>query len=111
MAARLFFDEVLCLLVPLTLWWSAKWWSAPAGRRRSESRTAEEATKRLTNILDPARFRVATVQAGGAASKPEPDNYTPLERYAALAGLILWIGRQAREENSADAAHAAPDNR
>ena len=41
---------------------------------------------------------VRSVEAGGAASKPEPDNYTPLERYAALAGLILWIGRQAREE-------------
>jgi hypothetical protein len=87
-AAELYFDEVLCILVPLTLWWRQQ---QGAGRIKQ----VEERQAALIKLLQtpPGATRKAGINV-------ERDNYSSLERYIALAGLIFWIGkRQRRSED------------
>ena len=87
-AARLYFDELLRVLVPVTCWWKAE-------RNNQEMRTYLDATK------GPARLKkVMTLLAGMAAHWSAPSESKRVEgalssfdRYAALAGLIMWAHR------------------
>lgn len=82
--AELHFNEVLRILVPLTQWWSQKGF---------KSRIEEVMRAKLARVLDPARFR----QAGAKIPVPvarDRENFSSLERYIALAGLIYWMSRQ-----------------
>jgi subtilisin family serine protease len=79
--ARMYFDEVLRILVPLT-----QWWYQPKIKDRIEAVDAA----RLNELLKTA----ADMQSTARVSKSW--NFTSLERYIALAGLIYWIGRQPR---------------
>jgi hypothetical protein len=86
--ARMYFDEVLRILVPLT-----QWWYQPKIRDVIERAGTEGP------LHDPIRLRellttAVDMQSGARASKRW--NFTSLERYIALAGLIYWIGRQPR---------------
>jgi subtilisin family serine protease len=79
--ARMYFDEVLRILVPLT-----QWWYQPKIKDRIEAVDAARLHALLTTGAD--------MQSAARASKSW--NFTSLERYIALAGLIYWIGRQPR---------------
>jgi serine protease AprX len=79
--ARMYFDEVLRILVPLT-----QWWYQPKIKDRIEAVDAARLHALLTTAAD--------MQSAARASKSW--NFTSLERYIALAGLIYWIGRQPR---------------
>jgi subtilisin family serine protease len=88
--ANLYFDEVLRLLVPLT-----QWWHQPAIRTGIEAMD-DNKLDRLKGVLSPERYRMAANPAARWASEPDRTDYTSLERYIALAGLIYWAGRQRR---------------
>ena len=75
--ARLYFDEVLRILVPLTQWWS-------------QSKLQERILK-----IDRANLRRLLERKPDRPGN-DPENFTSLERYIALAGLIYWIGRLER---------------
>jgi serine protease AprX len=75
--ARLYFDEVLRILVPLTQWWS-------------QSKLQERILK-----IDRANLRRLLERKPDRPGN-DPENFTSLERYIALAGLIYWIGKLAR---------------
>ncbi|MDE5451415.1 S8 family serine peptidase [Bradyrhizobium sp. CSA112] len=75
--AKLYFDEVLRILVPLTQWWS-------------QSKLQERILK-----IDQANLRRLLEREPGRPGN-NPENFTSLERYIALAGLIYWIGRLER---------------
>lgn len=85
-AARLFFSELLALVVPTTGWWRD---------RRVEEALREYAkdTKTLRSRLD------AILKWANAKHKDEQDRLArdlaklpTLDRYVALSGLILWAG-------------------
>jgi hypothetical protein len=83
-AARLSVDELLRVLVPLTEWWAEH--SIPG---------TLAATKAAT-----LRTRLASLFASALAAerRRDPghsfyDDFTSLERYLALGGLILWASR------------------
>ena len=83
-AAQLFFGEVLCILVPLT-----QWWRQP------------QVAGRIENVADRRAALVKLLQTPPGATRKarisiDPENYSSLERYIALAGLIFWIGKRAR---------------
>lgn len=84
-AARLFFDEVLRIIVPVTLWWNER-------KIRDKLKSAYPP--------DTIRSRIADIFAAYAktrsAAAAEPAYFNALERYIALAGLILWAGKQKR---------------
>ncbi|HXO67694.1 MAG TPA: S8 family peptidase [Bradyrhizobium sp.] len=79
--ARMYFDEVLRILVPLT-----QWWYQPKIKDRIEAVDAARLHALLTTAAD----------MQSTARQSSSWNFTSLERYIALAGLIYWIGRQPR---------------
>ena len=80
--ARLYFDEVLCILVPLTQWWRQP---KVIGRILEVGENKE----RLEKLLRRDASRQGVVQ-------PVADNFSSLERYIALAGLIYWVSKLER---------------
>ena len=70
--ARLYFDEVLRILVPLTQWW---------GQSKLQERILKIDQANLRRLLEREPDRPGI----------DPENFTSLERYIALAGLIYWI--------------------
>ena len=80
--ARLHFDEVLCILVPLTQWWNAP---RVAGQIVEVGANTEKLEKLLRR--DARKQGVA---------QPGAENFTSLERYIALAGLIYWVSKLER---------------
>ena len=80
--ARLYFDEVLCILVPLT-----QWWRQPKVADRIVA--VGEKKERLENLLRRDANKQGVVQ-------PDTENYSSLERYIALAGLIYWVSKLER---------------
>ena len=82
--ARLYFDEVLCILVPLTQWWRQP---KVIGRILEVGENKE----RLEKLLRRDASRQGVVQ-------PVADNFSSLERYIALAGLIYWVSKLERPE-------------
>ncbi|CAN5413495.1 hypothetical protein BH11PSE4_BH11PSE4_25210 [soil metagenome] len=90
-AARMTFDQVLRIVVPLT-----QWWHEPKVQDRIAALAEPDHRERLCRLL-----RREIRKPGGPAVAPDPENYTSLERYVALAGLIYWVGRLTRPANSA----------
>jgi len=75
--ARLYFDEVLRILVPLTQWWN-------------QSKLQERILK-----IDQANLRRLLEREPDRPGN-DPEDFTSLERYIALAGLIYWVGKLER---------------
>ena len=88
-AAQLYFDEVLRILVPLTQWWHRQ----GIDERLDDSRR-ESIRSCIHAILAPAGLRAATPHSHAAFG-----DFSGLDRYIALAGLILWVAKQKRPEN------------
>jgi serine protease AprX len=80
-AARLYFDEVLRVLVPMSHWWLSV-----------KGRIDKVDPDKLTKLLR------REVYKPGSMPRPlqEREIFTSLERYIALAGLIYWIGKLER---------------
>jgi hypothetical protein len=85
-AANLYFDEVLCILVPMT-----QWWYQPNVKGRIEQVSKEK----LIRLLE-----CGDKQQLAAPTRPPPETFTSLERYIALAGLIHWVGKLERPDGS-----------
>ncbi len=79
-AARLFFDQVLRILVPRT-----QWWHEPTVQVRIEKFNQQR-------VKDLLRRRPVKDPVLG----DDRETYTSLERYIALAGLIYWDGKLQR---------------
>jgi hypothetical protein len=108
--ARLSFERVLRVVVPMTRWWIDRWdrpderptkrtrrrkdgdarASSPPPRHRLEDYTASRAEKTFGTILDSAKEWLK--KTGGRA----PEGTSSLDRFAALTGLILWAGGHLR---------------
>jgi serine protease AprX len=95
-AARLTFEEVLTVVVPKTKWWIDKWTKKPAKRpifehevmrRYSGKQPAADLIETLTKIIHAAQDWNAKERRPRRAS-----DVVPIDRFAALAGLILWAG-------------------
>jgi serine protease AprX len=90
-AARLYFNEVLRILVPLTQWWQQR-----KVADKLEEDDAEAIRERMRRLLKPDRFSAAHMQIRGESTGLAYEDFSALDRYIALAGLILWVGGQTR---------------
>jgi serine protease AprX len=103
-AARLYFDEVLRVIVPETEWWrsprKAKEMQIYADTTRDLDGTAK-AWKALLTVLGTLQEMVTAWSrpARNIAVKGLP---TALDRYAALAGLLLWASQAKVEVKKSD---------
>ena len=96
-AARLYFAEALRVLVPLTQWWYER--KVPATLRSQHPRR-RSLGERIVELFDYVAVRKHR-RAGAAVGS----RFSALDRYVALAGLILWAARQkkgARGQPSVD---------
>jgi hypothetical protein len=98
-AARVYSDELLRVIVPLT-----QWWHDHAIRTSVAAFTAPELRARLKALFT----ATLTAQAGSSDGIARHDDFTPLDRYLALGGLILWAGA-ARRTSKAKGVAPAPE--
>jgi hypothetical protein len=91
-AARLFFREVLRIIVPMTGWWRDRQVEA-----HFQSYTQERLNVLIAAILKWAQEEDEDVRARHAARLV---NFTTLDRYVALAGVILWAGTQEKDQST-----------
>jgi serine protease AprX len=97
-AARLFFEEVLRIVVPVTSWWHDKRIKdengSPTGRHELEVYGNRDKTEA---IID---FFIASAKAWHRKTRPPepkgqwPRELTSLDRYVVLTGLLLWASDQ-----------------
>lgn len=83
-AARLFFREVLRVIVPMTQWWRER-----KVQDGLQAYTREKLSPRIQAIIRWARANDEDIQAELAEAFAD---FTALDRYVALAGIILWAG-------------------
>jgi hypothetical protein len=93
-AARLYFWELLMVVVPLTRWWKQFWTSDVMHRLNSHPGATAEKVKQVSDAL------ADWLSPGSMKRQYAP--FTALERYIVLAGIILW---------SKDAKPLVPDER
>jgi len=94
-AARLFFREVLRVIVPMTQWWRDR--KVQDGLRKY---TREKLSPRIQAIIKWAQASDEDTQAELAEAFAD---FTALDRYVALAGIILWAGRQGETAKASSA--------
>jgi hypothetical protein len=93
-AARLFFREVLRIIVPMTQWWQER--KVQDGLQRY---TPEILSLKIAAIIRWAQAGDEDVQAEHAEAFA---NFTALDRYVALAGIILWASTQEKKATASD---------
>jgi subtilisin family serine protease len=79
-AARMTLTDLLRVIVPLTFWWSARHIRASWTQYKSRKELAAMLRKLFVSLQDGHRIDRAVVY----------DNFEAVQRYLALAGLLLW---------------------
>lgn len=98
--ARLYFDEVLKVLVPMTMWWLTD-----RTRQERDEYLKPGSTKRKTGTAEGTKISQtvadvrALVEAWAQDAKAEmtPNRRTAFERFVALCALVFMAGRPAEE--------------
>jgi serine protease AprX len=107
-AARLYFEELLQVIVPITEWWQ----SSHTRKNMGDYFKQQEGFQKINDVLGIVARMVAHWSAPNQNRKVD-DDLSSLDRYAALAGLILWAGKNickdsdSPEEDKVKAALAA----
>lgn len=86
-AGRLFFEELLQVVVPITQWWS----DAKVQDGLKVSIRKPRLTAKIQAVIDWAMAGTEEAQSKAADAFSE---FSSADRYLALAGVILWAGRQ-----------------
>ena len=84
-AARLYFPEVLEVIVPITDWWQ----SARNKKEMELYLESKKGTERITRVLKIVEKMVVHWSAPAKGERVD-EFLSAFDRYAALAGLILW---------------------
>jgi hypothetical protein len=84
-AARLFFREVLRVIVPMT-----KWWRERDIQNKLRAFTEKDLCRRIDAVI---RWAQAADEAARAELAADLARFKALDRYVALAGIILWAGK------------------
>ena len=92
-AARLFFAELLRVIVPMTLWWSER----KVQPKLQDYLAGPRLRKRIQAVIDWTKARDDDDQAQAAAAFAE---FTALDRYVTLSGVILWSATQHKSKRA-----------
>lgn len=91
-AARLFFEEVLRVIVPMTLWWR---------EQKVQAALRTFTRKRLSNtILAIIRWAQARNDDSRMKFAEAFADFSAVDRYVGLAGVILWAGQNRKTKGS-----------
>jgi serine protease AprX len=92
-AARLFFEEMLRVIVPMTQWWRDRKVQDGLGAYKDEARLR----KRIQTVIDWAHAKNEDAQTELAETFAD---FNALDRYVTLAGIILWAAKQNKNAKS-----------
>lgn len=92
-AGRLFFEELLRVIVPMTQWWNDRRVQEGLDQYGDSTRLK----KRIQAILDWTRAENEDEQALMASAFAE---FSALDRYVSLAGIIFWASKQPKRKKS-----------
>ena len=95
-AAKLYFDEVLRVIVPMTEWWKMDRVRKQIGVYDNEQAGAERLNEAINRIIAVGEWMKSDFQ-----DCPSVDMLPAIDRLIALAGLILWA-RQQSSRNEAE---------
>src|SRR5262245_33305250 len=84
-AARLFFDELLRVVVPMTMWWQDR-----GVRKHIESYGTKDVERIIKTIIEWARIVEGTERDRLSVKFAQ---FTAIDRYVGLAGVILWASK------------------
>lgn len=99
--ARLTFEQVLKVIIPKTKWWIDRWTEKAAQEGAAEPSYEHEVTRKyfdapnsraLQNVMDKI-IRSAQAWYGETGERGALE-VVPLDRFVALAGLILWAAQK-----------------
>jgi serine protease AprX len=99
-AARLFFSELLRIVVPMTNWWNEP--KIKAGLKE-HSEDAELLENKLQAVINWTR---AKTEDQLTKTSEVFGTFSSLERYISLAGVILWASSKTNNKNSLGAGDA-----
>jgi serine protease AprX len=88
-AARLYFEEVLRVVVPMTEWWK----SSRNSKDMQVYLSRQQGAQKLNRVLDDVQQMVAHWSAPTKNNRKEA-LLSAFERYAAIAGIILWASKE-----------------
>ena len=91
-AARLFFPEVLRVIIPMTHWWQTS-------KDRISAYDLKTVPEKLKMILRWIKAQKPELESDQRKAEREVAPFTPLDRYLLLAGLILWASQEAKKRN------------
>lgn len=91
-AARLFFEELLRVVVPLT-----QWWTQAKVQEGLKDLGGPRLKKRIQTVIDWTKAENDDEQARTAAAFAD---FSSLDRYVSLAGIVLWAGMQPKNKTS-----------
>ncbi len=90
-AARLFFEELCRVVVPMTQWWNDR--NVHEGLK--EFLQGDRLKKRLAAVIRWTKSKSEDAQTEAAEEFAE---FSSLDRYVCLAGVILWAGAEERKK-------------
>ena len=88
-AARLYFEEVLRVVVPMTEWWK----SSRNSKDMQVYLSRQQGAQKLNKVLDDVQQMVAHWSAP-TKNKRKEALLSAFDRYAAIAGIILWASKE-----------------
>lgn len=91
-AARLFFREVLRVIVPMTQWWRDR-----KVQKGLAAYTPGKLSPRIQGIID---WALAPDEETRTRCAEAFASFSALDRYLSLAGIILWAGKRDRKESA-----------
>ena len=91
-AARLFFEELLRVIVPMT-----QWWTDPKIQKQLKTYVKGNRLKEKVQAI----MKWARAETDEDPAMPTEDfaAFTALDRYISLAGIILWAATENKENN------------
>lgn len=101
--ARLTFEELVRVVVPKTVWWTSRWQSNDEKQEQHEFQRYDEPKLNtvLTKILSSAEDWHKKIPSTESQELPA------IDRFVALAGLLLWAGAHTPTKKTKTAASAA----
>jgi hypothetical protein len=98
-AARLFFEELLRVVVPLTQWWHDRKEKNDLKKYKGESQLDEM----IQAVIDWTRAKTEDDQIRASSAFAA---FNSLDRYVSLAAIILWAATDAKKKTAVGAAEA-----
>jgi subtilisin family serine protease len=102
-AARLYFDDVLRVVVPMTEWWNSKRIQEQLNIYRDEVRGREKLNTIITELIK----LVPNWKARSERSTGEP-MLPAFDRYVALSSLILWAQKRSQPRRKSPTKQISP---